>query len=154
MSNVADTSDFKKLEQKIDLLERDMQDKIMLSSLIKGARVLIDETKKQLTTKMGAAATREVRKPKSRGGGNYPPLIKGIRLSVNRTYGELKVHIMGHGYLKWFETGTKPRKTSSGANRGRIRGLNFFFTARQTSLSKMTDAITKSIDKEINKRLE
>ena len=73
-------------------------------------------------------------------------MLKGVKLKADKAYTEISVHIMGDYRLKWFEKGTKPRKTKGhkitgynrsrrirsgkGGNRGSIRPLYFFKDAR------------------------
>lgn len=150
-ANIIDTTDIKKLEEKLEDFDNQTRNKILYASLTKGAKVLYDATKQSLTAKMGYAATNPINK---RGGGYYPPLIEGIRISGDRPYCEVKVHILGQGYLKWFETGTQPRETSKGYNRGSIQGLNFFFAAKQSSFAKVESTVTSNIDKQVKKYLK
>lgn len=149
MNNTVDISDLNKLENKLDVLDKEVKDKIIYSSLIKGGRVLVDATKQSLTTKMGSAATRPIKK--NNGKGYYKPLIEGVNIKGDKPYCEVKVHILGQGYLRWFETGTGLRKTSEGYNRGSIKGLNFFVNAKQSSFSQMAKTISENIEKQINR---
>ncbi|MCH5234943.1 MAG: hypothetical protein J1E16_06585 [Muribaculaceae bacterium] len=144
-----DVSDLNKLESKLDILDRDVKDKILYSSLVKGGKILVDATKQSLVAKMGVSATRPVRK--KNGIGFYKPLVEGVMMSGDKPYCEVKVHILGQGYLRWFETGTQIRQTSKGYNRGSITALNFFLNAKQSSFSQMQKTINENLDKQINK---
>ena len=144
-----DVSDLNRLESKLDILDRDVKDKILYSSLVKGGKILVDATKQSLVAKMGVSATRPIKK--KRGIGFYKPLVEGVMMSGDKPYCEVKVHILGQGYLRWFETGTQIRKTSKGYNRGSITALNFFLNAKQSSFSLMQKTINENVDKQINK---
>jgi len=86
---------------------------------------------------------------------------KGIKIKSEKAYDELLVHIMGDYRLKFFEKGTKERTTKSartsgsgrrlkrigkGGNRGRIKPLYFFRTARDNE-GLINSAIFESLDK-------
>lgn len=148
-SNTIDISDLKRLEDALDELEVQSKNKILYSSLVKGGKVLLEATKQSLVAKMGSSATRPVRQ--KNGTGFYKPLVEGVKMSGDKPYCEVKVHILGQGYLRWFETGTKLRQTSKGYNRGSITGLNFFMNAKQSSFSQMQKTINENVDKQINK---
>lgn len=149
MNNTIDVSDLNRLEAKLEILDRDVKDKILYSSLVKGGKILVDSTKQSLVAKMGVSATRPVRS--KNGVGFYSPLVEGVKMSGDRPYCDVKVHILGHGYLRWFETGTQLRQTSKGYNRGSIKALNFFLNAKQSSFSQMQKTISENVDKQINK---
>lgn len=148
-NKTVDVSDLNRLEAKLNELDNDVKDKILYSSLVKGGKILLENTKRSLTAKMGSSATRPVRKKD--GTGYYKPLIEGVRMGGDKPYTEVKVHILGHGYLRWFETGTAIRKTSKGYNRGSIAALNFFLNAKQSSFSLMNKTINENVEKQINK---
>lgn len=148
-----DTSSLQELERKLEQLTDSKRKSILYSSLIKGAQVLMKATKSELKRQMGAAASRPVRSKS----GQYPPLVNSIHISSkDKDYCEVKVTILrrGGGYLHWFEKGTEIRKTKAGANRGRIKELNFFKTARQSSENSMNDAIMKNVDEKLKKILD
>lgn len=69
---------------------------------------------------------------------------------------EAKVHVMGTRSkssgtfrTRFFEGGTKTRKTKKGYNRGKIKALNFFSDARSATKNKvqstLDDELTKTI---------
>ena len=147
--NTLDLTNIKRLEEQLNVLENQVRNKIIYSSLVKGGKVLVDATKQTLTTKMGYSATKAVKKPN--GKGYYKPLVDGVRIGGDKIYCEVNVNILGHGYLRWFDKGTNIRKTSKGYNRGSIQAINFFFSARQSSYNKMINTITENMDKQIQK---
>ena len=149
MNNVQiDKSQVTKL---FDALSADKRTTILTKALKKGAKVLQDNTKQQLRTKLGAGATSGQKYGKS--------LESGIKLKSDG-YGEISVHIMGDFRLKFFEKGTKQRRTKGhkitgyagrrlkrsgkGGNRGSIKGLYFFKSARQNE-GQINEVISKSI---------
>ena len=78
------------------------------------------------------------------------PITQGVKLTTEKAYNEVKVHIMGDFRLKFFEKGTKERLTKKGASRGSIKPLYFFRTARQNE-SEIDSAIFRSLDEQLNK---
>ena len=152
MSNVVDTSDISKLSEKLTQLEREVADKVLFKSVKAGGVKLKNATVESLQQKMGFD---KVGQPiRNNKGGTYPPLKSGVRVSNQAVYTESTVHIMGHGFLKWFELGTAIRTTKSGANRGSIKAINFFFAARQSAASNIESVIAQTVEKELQKYLE
>jgi hypothetical protein len=76
-------------------------------------------------------------------------MLKGIRLKVDKSYNEVRVDILGDYRLKWFEKGTKDRRTRKGFFRGRIKANYFFKDAR--SSKSVVNVIMDSLDKEFKK---
>ena len=64
--------------------------------------------------------------------------------------GDVKVGIWPQGMLKWFESGTKFRRTKSGADRGQIRATHFF----QQTISTSQQAIITAIERAFNEQLK
>lgn len=145
--NTVDITDLAKLNKDLSEFERSVQDKVLYSSLIKGAKVLKDATESQLIAKMGDSATRPIRKKSGKGW--YKPLIDGVRMGGDKGYCEVNVNILGQGYLRWFEKGTNIRKTSKGYNRGQISALNFFLAAKNST--DVIGTILRNIERQINK---
>ena len=83
------------------------------SALRRGVNILVKEARKSLRT--------AVRKPNSKNWWNGKTLQSGIKSSINKEVTEGKVHIMGDFRLKFFEMGTKRRRTS-GRNKAKVRG--------------------------------
>lgn len=81
-------------------------------------------------------------------------MSKGVKVTVKKFGDEGKVHIMGDYRLKWFEKGTKKRKTKKGYNRGKIEEERFFDKARTAKESEVFDGLENDIKKEILKRWE
>lgn len=150
-NNTIDINEVKKLEQKLETLDKETKDKILYSSIIQGAKLLVDATKQSLVEKMGASATRQIKKKR---GGNYKPLIESIAMKGDKPYCEAKVFIYARSFLKWFETGTQIRKTSKGYNRGSITALNFFLQARLSNVSNISNAIIKNAETKLKKIIE
>lgn len=155
MSKVVDTSSLEQLDAKLSELTPEKRNGILYSSLVRGGQVLVEATKTQLRSKMGDSATRPVRN-KKKGGTPYAPLIESIHISSkDKAYCEVNVTILRRtgGFLHWFEKGTSLRKTSAGYNRGAIRALNFFLSARQSSYDQMNSTIMSNIDRGLRKIL-
>lgn len=83
------------------------------SALRIGVNILVKEARE--TLKMA------VKNPDSKNWWNGKTLKSGIKSSVNREATEGKVHIMRDFRLKFFEMGTKRRRTS-GRNNAKVRG--------------------------------
>ena len=130
------------------------------SALRRGVNILVKEARKSLRT--------AVRKPNSKNWWNGKTLQSGIKSSINKEVTEGKVHIMGDFRLKFFEMGTKLRKTS-GANRASVRGKipkyrqhkpsyrgsikasNFFLKARNRKEKEISDNMNTIIAESIRK---
>ena len=87
-----------------DLTSR-QQRQVYRNALRKGAGILVGETKRQLRQTLGRAAS-------SRNWWNGKTLISGIKANVDRNGEKAKVHIMGDFRLKFFEMGTRVRRTT------------------------------------------
>ena len=103
-----------------------------------------------------------------RDGAKVPFDATKIINAIQKAYNEVKVHIMGDFRLKFFEMGTRNRKTS-GANRafvrgseprwrqhkpsqrGRISAKKFFFTARSNKEKEISDNMNNIIMDSIKK---
>lgn len=125
-------------------LEDDSRKRIILTALKAGGQKLLEETKMQLRTKLGAGASTPNR-------WNGKTLESGIKLKVLKDYCEVDVNIMGDFRLKFFEKGTKLRKTrQTKANRGQIRG-RYFFQAARAKEDEITSVINNSIAESLKK---
>lgn len=128
MNNVSiDVSQIKNLFAKLDEHSRQT---ILFQALKKGAEVLQENTKTQLFSSSL----------------NSSSMQKGIKLKADKVYNEVSVNIMGDYRLKWFEKGTKPRKTKNKSYRGQIKPLYFFKRARQSNIENVImQSITDSL---------
>lgn len=131
------------------------------NALRRGASILVGETKKQLRNTLGRAAS-------SRNWWNGKTLISGIKSNADRDGEEAKVHIMGDFRLKFFELGTRVRRTSGSntasvrgrnpirrqrvaANRGRINAAHFFRTAKTNKEREIFDNMDNLISQSIQR---
>lgn len=143
MSNLIEV-DAKKVLNLFAELSGKNQQKVYKTALRKAAGILARETKKQLKQKIGSSATHKSSKYGS-------SLSNGIRVKINNSE-EAKVHIMGDFRLKFFELGTKQRKLrKNGANRGFIKPLYFFRTAKQNKEQEIFSNIDQFISESIIK---
>lgn len=126
-----DDKDVNKLFTQLDSGNRKQ---ILINALKAGSKVLYDMTKSNLI----ATSINSIN------------LTKGIKMKTDKAYSEVMVHIMGDYRLKWFEKGTKLRKTKKGAIRGLIKP-HYFFKRSRDSESEITDAIYNSINNALNK---
>lgn len=130
MSNVI--VDDSQVTNLFDKLSDENRSTILFKALKKGAKALQETTQTNLRSAMGSSAN---------------SMVQGVKLKADKAYSEISVHIMGDYRLKWFEKGTKIRKTKGhkitgydkrqrvrsgkGGNRGAIKALYYFRKARQ-----------------------
>ena len=74
----------------------------------------------------------------------------GIKIKADKDYCEVAVNIMGDFRLKFFEKGTRIRQTKKNANRGAIKALNFFQSARSDE-EEVTSIINSSISESLKR---
>lgn len=130
-----------RIEQLLPQLEEQERRRILNKALTAGAMRIKDSTVSLLKQRL----------PASTNGKKYgKPMTSGVRMKKNPAYLETMVHIMGEFKLKWFEKGTKVRKTKSGANRGQIKALNFFKDAKMNE-SDVSSAIVESFERSIKR---
>lgn len=128
----------------LNSLDEDSNKAILNTALRKGANKLASDTKTTLRARLGAGATSPNR-------WNGRTMESGITTKADKDYIEVSVCILGDFRLKFFEKGTQLRTTrKTHANRGRIRGLNFFSDARNRE-GEIIDTINESIKKSLNK---
>ena len=126
----------------LNQLSDENRHKILFNAIKKGAQVLQRNTISNLNAALGTGARSSGKLGK--------PITQGVKLTAEKAYNEVMVHIMGDYRLKFFEKGTKERLTKKGASRGSIRPLYFFRTARQNE-SEIDSAIFRSLDEQLNK---
>lgn len=133
------------VQQLLNSLNREQNNKILHTALKKGAQKLTDNTKQNLKNILGARASTPNR-------WNGKTMESGIRIGNDKDYCEVKVSIMGDFRMKFFEKGTQLRKTKKGYYRGRINRYNFFAQARDND-AVIVEEINKSINESL-KRLD
>lgn len=142
------------------------QRQVYRSALRKGASILSNESKKLLRRSIGKAANHK-------NWWNGKTLVSGIKANADRNGEQAKVHIMGDFRLKFFEMGTRARRTTGhnnasvrgktpirrqkvAANRGSIIAYHFFRTAKANKekeiFSNMDNFISQSIQRIANKK--
>lgn len=143
-----------------DLTSR-QQGQAYRNALRRGASILVGETKRQLRQTLGRAAS-------SRNWWNGKTLISGIKANADRNGEEAKVHIMGDFRLKFFEMGTRVRRTTgsntasvrgrnpirrqrAAANRGNINAAHFFRTAKANKEREIFDNMDNLISQSIQR---
>jgi hypothetical protein len=137
-------------------------------SLGEASRILVRETRKQLRgvrTKSGSLST----KTKSKWTGKT--LESGVRYKIAKNAKESKVHIMGDFRLKFFELGTKDRRTKgyrvvgkhrvggriykerkgSGGFRGRIEASKFFEKGKEMSERQVFASMDQIFSRQVEK---
>lgn len=142
MSNVAVNDS--QLQNLFRALDSESRKQILFSALKAGGQKLMQETKSQLRSKLGSGASTPNR-------WNGKTMESGVRLNADKAYCEVAVNVMGDFRLKFFERGTKLRQTKkTKANRGSIRALYFFQTARQKA-DDVTGIINNSITESLRR---
>lgn len=139
MSNVS--IDDTQVQNLLNALDPNSINQILFTALKKGGQQLTSNTKTQLKRSLGKAASTPNR-------WNGKTMESGIRLKADKDYCEVSVNILGDFRLKFFEKGTKLRKTKKGANRGAIKPYYFFRNARQQDI---TDTINNSITESLRR---
>ena len=121
------------------------QTKVYKQALTKATNILVKETRNEL--KKGVKNINTVHTSSS---GKYS-LSRGIQRKVWKNGEGATVTILGDYRLKFFENGTKIRKTRKGYNRGTIKAQHFFDRAKQNKAKdiqkQLNDLITNSINK-------
>ena len=138
MSEIDDTQ----VQNLLNQLSEENRRKVLFNAIKKGAQVLQRNTINNLKVALGTGANSSGKLGK--------PITQGVKLTTEKAYNEVKVHIMGDFRLKFFEKGTKERLTKKGASRGSIKPSYFFRTARQNE-SEIDSAIFRSLDEQLNK---
>lgn len=101
---------------------------------------------------------------------NGKSLQSGIKVSVSRDVDYATIHILGDFRLKFFQDGTKSRKTEghktagmrrnrlktkrrvpSGKNRGKIKATGFYAKAEDSVRGNMLSTLNKCLDESIKK---
>ena len=143
-----------------DLTSR-QQRQVYRNALRKGAGILATETKRQLRQTLGREAS-------SRNWWNGRTLVSGVKSNADRNRTEAKVHIMGDFRLKFFEMGTRVRRTTGNnsasvrgrnpirrqrvsANRGNINAAHFFRTAKANKEREIFDNMDNLISLSIQR---
>lgn len=152
------------LERVFENLSEENRSNAIFKSLTKGGQELVKETERELLRVLPNAG---------RGQKYGTPMVKGIKLTKDKAYSEVKVHIMGDYRLKFFEMGTddrylkKPLSSSNNSSRykfksgqtntggkpyrGKIEPKGFFERARENS--NLAETVVSNLEKEINKLL-
>ena len=141
MNNV--TVDDSKVRNLFQALDEDSRKRILFAALKAGGNKLAEQTKLQLRSKLGAGATSPNR-------WNGKTMESGIRVKGDKDYCEVAVNVMGDFRLKFFEKGTNFRQTKKKANRGKIRALYFFQSARSKA-DEIEGIINSSISESLKR---
>lgn len=141
MNNV--TVDDSKVRNLFQALDEDSRKRILFAALKAGGNKLAEQTKLQLRSKLGSGATSPNR-------WNGKTMESGIRVKGDKDYCEVDVNVMGDFRLKFFEKGTNFRQTKKKANRGKIRALYFFQSARSKA-DEIEGIINSSISESLKR---
>lgn len=141
-----------------------------LAAIRRGLNILARKTTEKFRQNRRGFAERRVKR-KGRGGKEREKILRVARVSTNRKAQTVKVHIMDDYRVKWFEMGTRRRKTKGrrivgsayvgkrkllvrsgkGHDTGSIRAEWFFRKAQRQTLpqveKKINDEMTKAIRK-------
>lgn len=144
-----------------DELDEKRRKQVYRRTLNESASILVNETKRNLRSVVSRTRTRNR--------WNGKTMESGIKRKIHRSGKEVKIHIMGDFRLKFFEKGTKDRKTKGhkitgsyykgsrkymersgkGGFRGRIKADYFFRSAKQATESKIFGEIDNTLSKYI-----
>lgn len=161
--------DDKAILDALSKLRKPEMTEIVLKALKKGGEKLQADTKLALRKNLGKGATSTIKRRK--------PMLSGISLKADEQYLEVRVSLLGDFRLKWFEMGTEERKLKrtgakdrvrgrtkgdkrylyrkrgkenfykSGANRGKIKALNFYESTRARDELRVMYIIEEEISK-------
>lgn len=120
------------------------QKQVHKTALRRAAGLLSREAKQQLKKEIGKAIGHKNR-------WNNKTLGSGIKTKVNKEGDEAKVHILGDFRLRFFELGTKVRKTKKGYDRGIMKATYFFKTAKQNKEREIFNTLDQLISQSIQK---
>lgn len=130
--------------REVDDFIREIEDdetrrQIILEGLKSGAKVLQKNTQELFKSRMGTGALHFSRFIKK-------PFYEGVKVIVDKAYNETIVSILSDYRMRFYEKGTKDRKTKKGYRRGQLQSLHFFKDARSNSENEIDNAINSSID--------
>lgn len=124
-----------------------------------GMKKSLDPILKQTKINLRKSGIKNVNKPyvSRKTGKTYPSMLQGVKTSIyvgntEDSYG--KVHIMKEFRLKFFEKGTRLRKTEKGWNRGSIKPYWFFRQAVEEKSKEASGSLDENIRKAIQKAWE
>lgn len=145
----------------------------LLSAIRKGLGILAKKTTENFRANRRGFTEKRVRK-RTRSGKEKERILRVARVSTRNKDDTVKVHIMDDYRVKWFETGTRERKTKGrritglarvgkrlravrtgkGHSTGRIRPERFFLKAQRQTEGQVRQAIGREMEKNIRKQLK
>ena len=81
----------------------------------------------------------------------YKSLLRGVKLTPYKRIIGANVNILNDHRLKWFEMGTKRRRTRAGKYTGSIKKTDFFKKANDNKMDAVYDDLEKNITQNIVK---
>lgn len=138
--------------KKFDSLNMKSQKKAAKQAIRISLNVLIKQAKKNLQKVIKGRITQRTTKGRFKG----LKLSQGIKLNVWKDGKTGKVNIMKDGRLKWFETGTKVRRTTYTSKRrahstGQIQPTHFFTDAKKSTEKEIFSNLDQSLMQAIKK---
>ena len=138
--------------KKFDSLNLKNQKKAAKQAIRISFNVLIKQAKKNLQKVIKSRIT----KPTTKGRFKGLKLSQGIKLNVWKDGKTGKVNIMKDGRFKWFETGTKVRRTTYTSKRkahstGQIQPTHFFTNAKKSTEKEIFSNLDQSLMQAIKK---
>lgn len=138
--------------RKFDKLNLKNQKKAAKQAIRISLNVLIKQAKKNLQKVIKSRITKATTKGRFKG----LKLSQGIKLNVWKDGKTGKVNIMKDGRLKWFETGTKARRTTYPSKRkahstGQIKPSHFFTDAKKSTEKEIFSNLDQSLMQSIKK---
>lgn len=138
--------------KKFDKLNMKSQKKAAKQAIRISLNVLVKQAKKNLQKVIKSRITKPTQKGRFKG----LKLSQGIKLNVWKDGKTGKVNIMKDGRLKWFETGTKIRRTAytskrKAHNTGQIQPTHFFTNAKKSTEKEIFSNLDQSLMQAIKK---
>ena len=144
MSNVDFTLDAQQVTNLFASLTGREQKRSYKNALRKGAGILARATRNEFKRQYGRKVA------SSRNYWNNKTLVSGVGVRAENSE-RVQVNIMKDFRLKFFEKGTKIRKTAKGKNRGAIKGTYFFKSAKESTENEIFSNIDKYVAESIQR---
>ena len=159
MSNQITTDAAEVFEDFRSLTVKEMK-KAIKSGITKGSNLIRKTARQNLKTRIGKAAT-----SRSRYGDTPSEAVRLTKIQEDKQGNFFRYLLITASrksrsisfVLRWFESGTLPRRTRKGYNRGRMTATNFFsdaLSSTQSSYNATVDAeLTKKVQEINNKKM-
>lgn len=140
MSNI--TVDDRQVLNLFSELSSKRQKEVHKTALKTASNILIKQTRTNLRSIIKSKITAKSNK-------TGKSLSSGVKYNIDKDATQSTVHIMGDFRLKFFELGTKIRKTRKGYNRGKNIAKYFFKIAKSVTESQIFSSMEQIIKESI-----